>query len=47
MADPVATVEKIVKIGLKIKAAVDTVRHNQEECQEISQRACRSCSRRG
>ncbi|XP_066337587.1 cysteine-rich receptor-like protein kinase 44 isoform X3 [Miscanthus floridulus] len=38
MADPVATVEKIVKIGLKIK---DTVRHNQEECQEIRKRVLR------
>ena len=41
MADPVATVEKIVKIGLKIKDAVDTVRHNQEECQEIRKRVLR------
>ncbi|CAD6252783.1 unnamed protein product [Miscanthus lutarioriparius] len=41
MADPVATVEKIVKIGLKNKDAVDTVRHNQEECQEIRKRVLR------
>ncbi|WVZ49916.1 hypothetical protein U9M48_001232 [Paspalum notatum var. saurae] len=41
MADPVATVEKIVKIGLKIKAAVDTVRHNEEDCNEIRRRVLR------
>lgn len=41
MADPVATVEKIVKIGLKIKEAVDTVRHNEEECKEIRRRVLR------
>ena len=35
MADPVATVEKIVKIGLKIKDAVDKARHNGDECREI------------
>ncbi|TVU04348.1 hypothetical protein EJB05_50082, partial [Eragrostis curvula] len=35
MADPVASVEKIVKIGLKIKEAVDTVRQNEEVCLEI------------
>ncbi|TVU23608.1 hypothetical protein EJB05_25983, partial [Eragrostis curvula] len=35
MADPVASVEKIVKIGLKIKEAADTVRHNEEACLEI------------
>lgn len=29
------SVEKIVKIGLKIKEAADTVRRNEEECQEI------------
>jgi L1 cell adhesion molecule like protein len=52
MADPVATVEKIVKIGLKIKDAVDTVRHNEDECREIRKRGCSgsapsslSCSR--
>ncbi|CAN6363671.1 unnamed protein product [Urochloa humidicola] len=41
MADPLASVEKIVKIGLKIKEAVDTVRHNEEECQEIRKMALR------
>ncbi|CAL4978882.1 unnamed protein product [Urochloa decumbens] len=41
MTDPVATVEKIVKIGLKIKDAVDTVRHNEEECREIRKRVLR------
>ncbi|RCV39463.1 hypothetical protein SETIT_8G226800v2 [Setaria italica] len=41
MADPVAGVEKIVKIGLKIKEAVDTVRHNEEECREIRKRVLR------
>ncbi|KAG2559184.1 hypothetical protein PVAP13_8NG295888 [Panicum virgatum] len=41
MADPVATVEKIVKIGLKIKDAVDKARHNEEDCREISKRAQR------
>jgi hypothetical protein len=35
MADPVAGVERIVKLGLAIKDAVDTVRHNEEECREI------------
>ncbi|TVU04350.1 hypothetical protein EJB05_50084, partial [Eragrostis curvula] len=35
MADPVASIEKIVKIGLKIKEAVDTVRRNKEVCLEI------------
>ncbi|CAO2150066.1 unnamed protein product [Urochloa humidicola] len=41
MADPVATVEKIVKIGLKIKDAVDTVRKNEDECREIRKRVLR------
>jgi L1 cell adhesion molecule like protein len=41
MADPVATVEKIVKIRLKIKDAVDTVRHNEDECREIRKRVLR------
>ncbi|WVZ49886.1 hypothetical protein U9M48_001208 [Paspalum notatum var. saurae] len=41
MADPVATVEKIVKIGLAIKDAVDTVRRNQEDCNEIRRRVLR------
>ncbi|CAN6373412.1 unnamed protein product [Urochloa humidicola] len=41
MADPVATVEKIVKIGLKIKDAVETVRHNEDECREIRKRVLR------
>lgn len=41
MTDPVASVEKIVKIGLKIKEAVDTVRKNAEACQEIRKRVLR------
>ncbi|KAJ1276907.1 hypothetical protein BS78_05G252500 [Paspalum vaginatum] len=41
MADPVATVEKIVKLGLAIKNAVDTVRHNDVECNEIRRRVLR------
>jgi len=41
MADPVATVEKIVKIGLKIKEAVDKARHNEDECCEIRKRVLR------
>ncbi|XP_039777497.1 G-type lectin S-receptor-like serine/threonine-protein kinase B120 isoform X2 [Panicum virgatum] len=42
MADPVATVvEKIVKIGLKIKEAVNRVRHNEEDCREITRRVLR------
>jgi hypothetical protein len=41
MADPVASVEKIVKIGLRIKEAVDTVRRNEEVCREIRQRVLR------
>nr|CAB3490532.1 unnamed protein product [Digitaria exilis] len=41
MADPVAGVEKIVKLGLAIKEAVDTVRHNEEECNEIRRRVLR------
>ncbi|RCV39466.1 hypothetical protein SETIT_8G226900v2 [Setaria italica] len=41
MADPVASVEKIVKIGLKIKQAVDTVRKNKEVCLEIRKRVLR------
>lgn len=30
MANPVAAVEKIVKLSLMIKDIVDTVRHNQD-----------------
>ncbi|CAN6363631.1 unnamed protein product [Urochloa humidicola] len=41
MADPVASVERIVKVGLKIKEAVDTVRHNEVVCQEIRKRVLR------
>ncbi|CAL4986146.1 unnamed protein product [Urochloa decumbens] len=39
MADPVASVERIVKVGLKIKEAADTVRRNEVVCQEIRKRA--------
>ncbi|KAL6653725.1 hypothetical protein ACP70R_008649 [Stipagrostis hirtigluma subsp. patula] len=41
MADPVAAVEKIVRIGLKIKEAVDTVRQNEKVCHEITKRVLR------
>ncbi|XP_062197131.1 cysteine-rich receptor-like protein kinase 10 [Phragmites australis] len=41
MADPVASVEKIVKLGLAIKKAADTVRRNEEECHEIRKRVLR------
>ena len=41
MANPVAGVEKIIKLGLAIKDAVDTVRHNEEECNEIRRRVLR------
>ncbi|XP_062197129.1 G-type lectin S-receptor-like serine/threonine-protein kinase At1g61400 [Phragmites australis] len=41
MADPVASVEKIVKLGLAIKKAADTVRQNEEECHEIRKRVLR------
>ncbi|TVU04349.1 hypothetical protein EJB05_50083, partial [Eragrostis curvula] len=41
MADPVVTVEKIIKIGLKIKEAVDKVRQNKEACLEIRKRVLR------
>ncbi|CAO2145029.1 unnamed protein product [Urochloa humidicola] len=44
MADPVAAVEKIVKLGLVIKEAVDTVRHNEDECREIRKRVLRFSS---
>ncbi|KAL6908115.1 hypothetical protein ACP4OV_002285 [Aristida adscensionis] len=39
--DPLGSVEKIVKLSLAIKAAVDTVRHNREECHEIRTRVVR------
>jgi len=41
MADPVAGVEKIVRLGLAIKDAVDTVRHNENECREVRKRVLR------
>ncbi|OEL22676.1 hypothetical protein BAE44_0016305 [Dichanthelium oligosanthes] len=41
MADPVASLERIFKIGLKIKEAVDTVHQNEEVCQEIRKRVLR------
>ncbi|KAL6907826.1 hypothetical protein ACP4OV_001996 [Aristida adscensionis] len=41
MADPVAGVERIVKLGLAIKTAVDTVRQNEEVCHEIRRRVLR------
>lgn len=36
MADPLGSLEKIVKLVLRIKEAVDTVRHNKEECEKIT-----------
>jgi len=44
MADPLGSLEKIVKLALRIKEAVDTVRHNKEECQQIRTRAVRVSS---
>jgi len=42
MADPVASVERIIMVGLRIKeAAVDTVRRNAAVCQEIRRRVLR------
>ncbi|CAL5051376.1 unnamed protein product [Urochloa decumbens] len=41
MADPVAIVERILKIGLKIKEAADMVHQNEEVCQEIRKRVLR------
>lgn len=41
MADPLGTVEKIIKVALKIKEAVDKVRRNKEECREINRRVVR------
>ncbi|CAN6373424.1 unnamed protein product [Urochloa humidicola] len=44
MADPLGCLEKIVKLALRIKEAVDTVRQNKEECQQIRTRAVRISS---
>ncbi|KAF8738584.1 hypothetical protein HU200_013957 [Digitaria exilis] len=44
MADPLGSLEKIVKLALRIKEAVDTVRRNKEECQQIRRRAMRISS---
>ncbi|KAJ1256929.1 hypothetical protein BS78_K259100 [Paspalum vaginatum] len=44
MADPLGSLEKIVKLALRIKEAVDTVRQNKEECQQIRTRAVRVSS---
>ncbi|CAL5020460.1 unnamed protein product [Urochloa decumbens] len=44
MADPLGSLEKIVKLALTIKEAVDTVRQNKEECQQIRTRAVRVSS---
>jgi len=41
MADPVAIVDRIVKIGLKIKEAADKVHQNEEVCREIRKRVLR------
>jgi len=41
MADPVGSLERIIKVGLRIKAAVDTVRRNAVVCQEIRRRVLR------
>ncbi|KAJ1276698.1 hypothetical protein BS78_05G234500 [Paspalum vaginatum] len=37
MPDILGTVEKIVRVGLAIKKAVETVRQNEVECQEIQE----------
>ncbi|CAL5020461.1 unnamed protein product [Urochloa decumbens] len=44
MADPLGSLEKIVKLALRIKEAVDTVRQNKEECEQIRTRAVRLSS---
>ncbi|KAG2583713.1 G-type lectin S-receptor-like serine/threonine-protein kinase At1g61480 isoform X2 [Panicum virgatum] len=44
MADPLGSLKKIVKLALRIKEAVDTVRQNKEECQQIRTRAVRVSS---
>lgn len=44
MADPLGSLEKIVKLALRIKEAVDTVRHNKEDCRQIRTRAVRVSS---
>ncbi|XP_039807250.1 cysteine-rich receptor-like protein kinase 25 isoform X2 [Panicum virgatum] len=41
MADPVAIVDRIVKIGLKIKEASDKVHQNEAVCKEIRKRVLR------
>lgn len=41
MADPLGTLEKIVKVALMIKKAVDEVRNNKTECCEIRKRVVR------
>lgn len=41
MADPLGSVEKIIKVGLAIKEAVKTVRKNKEECRDIRNRVLR------
>jgi len=41
MADPLASVEKIVKVALAIKEVVKTVRKNKEQCHEIRKRVLR------
>jgi len=41
MADPVAIVDRIVKIGLKIKEAADKAHQNEEVCREIRKRVLR------
>lgn len=41
MADPLASVEKIIKVALAIKEAVKTVRKNKEQCREIRKRVLR------
>ena len=41
MADPLASVEKIVKVALAIKEGVKTVRKNKEQCLEIRKRVLR------
>ncbi|CAN6373388.1 unnamed protein product [Urochloa humidicola] len=41
MVDPVGSVEKIVKVPLTVKEAVETIRRNKQECHEICRRVGR------
>lgn len=41
VADPLGSVEKIIKVGLAIEEAVKTVRKDKEECRDIRNRVLR------